>query len=79
LHGDPARLKSAVRLLFVRTTLLAIYPEQSVALFNGEGVLHLRKAEQRTRVVCNNAIEKDGIALRMVNEPLQTEKLACSI
>jgi hypothetical protein len=50
-----------------------------VALFNGEGVLHLRKVEQMTRTVCNNAIEKDGIALRMGNEPLQIEKLACSI
>ena len=50
-----------------------------MVLFSGVELPHLEKAEQRRRVVCSNAVEKDGIVERVGSEPLKTENLACSI
>lgn len=68
LHAEPASVRSAVMLLSVRWTLLALYPGQS-SLFTGTELPHEARLDHRRRQVWINVMVA-GMAEKTVEVPL---------
>jgi hypothetical protein len=70
LHAVPANVKSAVKLLSERCTLLALYPEQLSARLSDTAPPQCRKLVHRKMQVCMN-VNVAGITIAAVNEPFR--------
>jgi hypothetical protein len=80
LHAVPSRVKSAVKLLSERWTLLALYPGQLSARLSGTALPHCRKLVHRKMQVCINVNVAEGMTRGAADrEPLYPDSHDCTI